>query len=157
MSDHFNVQQMKYISPLPGTLFAIAFAAVSWHYIGRRRRVRTKTVPSTHERVLILGASSGIGRCIARIYAARGARVCIVARRQQELQLVHDECISLVADKLADKMLSFPADYSKPEDLVAIRDAISQGMCIFSPHYHNYSTNLLTTFAAGPSISLGWS
>jgi short-subunit dehydrogenase len=36
-------------------------------------------------RVVITGASSGIGEALAKHYAARGATLCLIARRKQEL------------------------------------------------------------------------
>jgi len=59
---------------------------------------RTKSIPHAKEHVLILGASSGVGRVLALQYAARGARVCIVARREDELKKAHAECLD-VAEK----------------------------------------------------------
>ena len=38
--------------------------------------------------MLVLGASSGIGRAIANFYAARRARVCVVGRRKDKLDEV---------------------------------------------------------------------
>jgi short-subunit dehydrogenase len=43
-------------------------------------------------RVLITGASSGIGAALARVMVGRGATVGIVARRQDKLEAVLDEC-----------------------------------------------------------------
>jgi short-subunit dehydrogenase len=43
-------------------------------------------------RVLITGASSGIGAALARLLAARGATVGLVGRRQEKLAAVLDDC-----------------------------------------------------------------
>jgi short-subunit dehydrogenase len=45
-----------------------------------------------HSRVLITGASSGIGRELALAFARRGARVLLSARRESELHVVADQC-----------------------------------------------------------------
>jgi hypothetical protein len=45
----------------------------------------------SEKRVLVTGASRGIGRAIARGFAAEGARVAICARRTDALELVADE------------------------------------------------------------------
>ncbi|KAG6816571.1 hypothetical protein H0H87_004931 [Tephrocybe sp. NHM501043] len=53
---------------------------------------RTLKILKTEERVLILGASSGIGHSIAKQYAERGARVCVVGRRADKVAEVVEEC-----------------------------------------------------------------
>ncbi|MDH6282296.1 SDR family NAD(P)-dependent oxidoreductase [Prescottella agglutinans] len=55
-----------------------------------RRRGRTLTDAVTGRRVMITGASSGIGRAAAIEIAAAGATVLLVARREPELQEVVD-------------------------------------------------------------------
>ncbi|KAG0251110.1 hypothetical protein DFQ27_008981 [Actinomortierella ambigua] len=53
---------------------------------------RTRLIPVNEERVVIIGASSGIGKEIARIYASRHAHLVLVARRKQLLDtLISDE------------------------------------------------------------------
>lgn len=51
-----------------------------------------------HRRVLITGASSGIGRELALAFARRGSRPLLAARRDHELHEVADECRQLGAD-----------------------------------------------------------
>jgi short-subunit dehydrogenase len=65
-----------------------------------------------HEkRVVITGASSGIGRAIAREVAARGGIALLVARRREELELVQAE----IAERGGRAEL-FTADLSLAED-----------------------------------------
>ncbi|KAF9957619.1 hypothetical protein BGZ72_001604 [Mortierella alpina] len=47
---------------------------------------RTTRIPHNQERVVIIGASSGIGSEIARIYAKRHAHIVVVARRLELLE-----------------------------------------------------------------------
>ena len=54
----------------------------------RMRNLRDRTV-------LITGASSGIGRAIAERAAAQGARIALVARRQEQLEAVAERVRSL--------------------------------------------------------------
>lgn len=53
---------------------------------------RKRIIPEYCERVLILGASSGIGATFARKYAARGAAVCLVGRNAERLDIVARDC-----------------------------------------------------------------
>lgn len=87
------------------------------------------------ERVLVIGASSGIGRSVARQYAARGARVCIVGRRESMLQEVEAECraarraAGFPASSPAD-IFSVAADFASPDDMVRVRKAVEDGECV---------------------------
>ena len=44
-----------------------------------------------NRRILIVGASSGIGRAAAPVIAAEGARVALAARREERLKEIADE------------------------------------------------------------------
>lgn len=50
------------------------------------------------DRIIITGASDGIGRALALHYAARGARLLLVARRADRLQAVADQLRTLDGD-----------------------------------------------------------
>jgi hypothetical protein len=100
-----------------------------------RRRAQ---LPSDYERVLILGASSGIGRAIAHLYAARGASVCLVGRREEELRAAHEECVTLSTKNGHSeyqaggrRVISVEADFTNVDDMVRVRDTLETGM--FSP------------------------
>ncbi|KAG9104583.1 hypothetical protein FRC06_001049 [Ceratobasidium sp. 370] len=89
---------------------------------------RTQVIRTTDERVLIIGASSGVGRATAVAYAKRGARVTIVARRAALLQELEQECIQAweaSADK-AGRVLPIVADFGNEDDMARVRDTIRQ-------------------------------
>lgn len=52
-------------------------------------------------RVIVTGASSGIGEQMAYIYASRGCRVALFARRRSQLETVAAKCQSLGADDVS--------------------------------------------------------
>ncbi|GAB6022049.1 hypothetical protein CHUAL_006195 [Chamberlinius hualienensis] len=64
------------------------------------------------KRVLVTGASSGIGEEVAYKYAKLGAKLVITARRVELLQKVQQKCKDLGAELV----VSVPADMAKPED-----------------------------------------
>ncbi|GLJ20756.1 hypothetical protein SUGI_0378250 [Cryptomeria japonica] len=68
--------------------------------------------------VLVTGASSGIGQCIAKEYAKRGAKLVLVARREHRLQEVAEECKVYGAEDA----LVCPADLTNPDDCKKIVD-----------------------------------
>lgn len=90
----------------------------------RKRGRRTGQISPSTERVLILGASSGIGKEIALKYARRGARLCIVARRKEALESVLQEC---KMDGGSGSAIAVAADFSNVNDLIKIRDTIERG------------------------------
>jgi NADPH:quinone reductase-like Zn-dependent oxidoreductase len=94
----------------------------------KRRDLRSAAVPPGAERVLILGASSGIGRTLAHRYAERGAKVCAVARRGAELEVVRMECEALAApvSSESEPVVTICADVTRAEDLITIREMISE-------------------------------
>ncbi|XP_015252948.1 PREDICTED: hydroxysteroid 11-beta-dehydrogenase 1-like protein [Cyprinodon variegatus] len=63
-------------------------------------------------KVLVTGASSGIGEQMAYHYARFGAQIVITARREKVLQQVTEKCLSLGAQKA----LFIPADMSSESE-----------------------------------------
>ncbi|NXP38976.1 DHI1L protein, partial [Leiothrix lutea] len=63
-------------------------------------------------RVLVTGASTGIGEQIAYHYATFGAEIVLTARREDVLQKVMEKCLTLGAKKT----FYIPADMSSPSD-----------------------------------------
>jgi NADPH:quinone reductase-like Zn-dependent oxidoreductase len=95
----------------------------------KRRDLRPAAVPPRAERVLILGASSGIGRTLAHKYAERGAKVCAVGRRGAVLEEVRSECEALatpVSSPESEPVVIICADVSRAEDLITIRETINE-------------------------------
>jgi hypothetical protein len=99
-----------------------------------RRLRRRAQIPPQYERVLILGASSGIGRALAAQYAARGARVCLVGRRPDELADAAEECRG-VSGKAGHaeyqaggrRVLAVEADITSVDEMVRVRDTLETG------------------------------
>ncbi|PWN38413.1 NAD(P)-binding protein [Meira miltonrushii] len=110
----------------------VIFAFMKW------KRPRQTILPPYRERVLILGASSGVGRELALAYANRGCRqLVIVGRREKELQIVAVECDEErkkgeewdMSDEApgyenvkSKKTVAITADCSNAEDIVRIRE-----------------------------------
>lgn len=92
---------------------ALALAIPAAYLLNRNSRQRH--LPD--ERVLVLGASSGVGHAIARQYAQRGARVCVVARRADKIGALQAECGG-------PRCLGQVADMTVVEDMVRVRAAI---------------------------------
>ncbi|KAH9888620.1 NAD(P)-binding protein [Xylariomycetidae sp. FL2044] len=80
--------------------------------------IRHAAIPPAEERVLILGASSGVGSSLAKCYAARGARLCLVARREEQLSILANLCGATCL------CLYEVADFTSVHDMVRLRDRL---------------------------------
>ncbi|KAI0788200.1 hypothetical protein C8Q74DRAFT_1315843 [Fomes fomentarius] len=83
--------------------------------------------PPADERVVILGASRGIGRVLALRYALVGARVCIVARREEKLANVAEECRVAAKTRSTtdyEPILSMKGDFTVIEDMISVRNRV---------------------------------
>ena len=107
---------------------------------------RHSKVSKLEERVLVLGASSGIGRSIARQYAERGARVCVVGRREALVNEVVVECQNGRGgddDDVSsnDDVFGVAADFANVDDMIRTRDIIDASKTKFRQfffffHFH---------------------
>ncbi|KAJ7063983.1 hypothetical protein C8F01DRAFT_984365 [Mycena amicta] len=104
---------------------AIALGLYVLLALRKRALARSRRLPRNTERVLIIGASSGIGRTLAQKYAALGVKgLCIVGRRAEMLQEVVEECqIQFLAKRGPTKteVLALAGDFTAVGDMVRIR------------------------------------
>jgi short-subunit dehydrogenase len=73
-------------------------------------------------RILVTGASSGIGRCLALRYAGEGARVALVARGESELEKVASEIREAGGDDLV-----LPCDVAEREQVESCTASALEG------------------------------
>jgi hypothetical protein len=113
-------------------VFCLIPTWVIYKSFNKQKSRRPELVPPSEERILIVGASSGIGRVLALKYAERGAKVCVVARRSAELELVQSECENVA--RIPDAVFSVCADFTDAEALITIRNKIeeSESCCLIS-------------------------
>ena len=76
--------------------------------------------PPLRQRILITGASSGLGAGLARRFAARGRDLALVARRLDRLEALRDE---LVARHPGVRVVLAPLDVDDPD---AVADVVPQ-------------------------------
>lgn len=112
---------------LLGAILALAIPTI---HLLRRITARRRKLPSA-ERVLVLGASSGVGHAIARQYARRGARVCVVARRADKITALAAECNDVSSSSSSDgaksnNCMGVAADLSVVADMVRLRETIER-------------------------------
>ncbi|CAE6462007.1 unnamed protein product [Rhizoctonia solani] len=91
---------------------------------------RATVIQPSEERVLIIGASSGVGRATAIAYAKRGARVAITARRSAVLDQVKQDCLKARNDsgyaEQKDAILAVVADFSDERAMESVRMAVKR-------------------------------
>ncbi|KAJ2861130.1 hypothetical protein FB639_005538, partial [Coemansia asiatica] len=93
-------------------VLALALVPLVW--------ARVRPTPSVRGRgVVIVGASSGIGRSLALEYARRGADLLLCARRSDQLQAVADECRAASGRQA----LVVAGDITQRDTQMALRDA----------------------------------
>lgn len=74
---------------------------------------RQRPTPIKNKVVIITGASAGIGEAAAHVFASKGARVVLVARRQEKLDIVARE----LQQRYKAVPLIIPADVTQEDDL----------------------------------------
>ncbi|KAG0703439.1 hypothetical protein DFH29DRAFT_916352 [Suillus ampliporus] len=115
----FEYLQHLRITPVTLVLGALPLGVLLLRHL--RPPPRLAKIPPTQERVLILGSTSGVGRTLAHQYAKRGARVCLVGRREKLLEEAAEECRKLCK---GDRVLSVRGDCASVEDMVKVRDTV---------------------------------
>lgn len=103
-----------------------------------QRPPRISKISKIDERILILGASTGIGRTIAHLYAERGARVCVVGRRSDKIEQVVEECRNRGVSSSAygaSRILGLTGDFADVDDMVRIRAILETGTLPFLGDY----------------------
>lgn len=92
------------------------------------RSRRGRRIAQNNERVLILGASSGVGRTLALLYAKRGARVCVVGRRKDAVDSARSECLAVAGSSPSGgHILAVAADFTDANDMVQLRSNLITG------------------------------
>jgi len=118
---------LLHLAQRPSLSLAIIPLLFALYRISSKKPKRPLKVPKSGERVLILGASSGIGRSMARQYAARGARVCVVGRRGALMEEVAMECRNAQKSARWQDVLGVPGDFTNVQDMVRVRDTLEKG------------------------------
>ncbi|KAJ6605382.1 hypothetical protein DFH09DRAFT_1017932 [Mycena vulgaris] len=99
-------------------LLALAIAPILTFL--RRRAGRSFKLPRKNERILILGASSGIGRTLAHQYAELGVKgLCVVGRRADKVAEVVAECNACKGSST--EVIGITGDFAEVGDMVKIR------------------------------------
>ncbi|KAF9221279.1 NAD(P)-binding protein [Gyrodon lividus] len=115
------------MSPFSLAAGIMGISLVTLYLLRSRRPCRTSKIPLTQERVLILGATSGVGRTLAHKYASRGAFVCIVGRRAAKLDEVVQECKVLSSQSgFNERVLGIRGDCADVQDMVQLRDGVQE-------------------------------
>lgn len=98
-------------------LIVLAAGAMAW--LLWRNRPRQVRMPLKNKVVMVTGASSGIGRATAMAFAARGARLVLISRRQAAL----DEAAAHIRETYGTEVLTVSADLGLEKDIRTAVDA----------------------------------
>lgn len=79
--------------------------------------------PITSEHVLITGATSGLGECLAHIYAKTCRSLILVGRNQEKLDIVKSDCCKINSSCSVETLV---ADLSKPDEFRKIMEDCSE-------------------------------
>ena len=109
-----------------GICTAFAAVLIAWSLKGNfvPESVRGK-------KVVICGASTGIGEELAYQYAKLGAKLLLVARREEALQKVVARCEELGA-QTADYVVADLSSLEAAKNLAAVRNAVQLTKCVLS-------------------------
>ncbi len=124
----------------------------------------------THQVVWITGASSGIGEALARLAAARGARLVLSSRREAELERVRQSCpdpdqvailpVDLADIGDADALAARAAAFFGPIDVLVNNAGISQRTSMLDTSMASYrqlfEIDLFAPMALTKALAPGW-
>lgn len=112
---------------------------------------------------IVTGASSGVGRGVAKVLAENGAKVCICARRMEKLE----ELVQEVKDEFGGDMLPVACDVTDPEQIrnvvkecvshyggVDILVNLAQGAMLYRPLMEVDEEYAMLAFKSGALASL---
>jgi short-subunit dehydrogenase len=97
------------------------------------------------KRIVITGASSGIGRITAVQLAKEGHQIVLAARHEQELQEVAEQC-----RQCGGKAFVVPTDVSKEEDMRNLADKAIHGLGHFDVWINNAAVGVYGRFEEIP-------
>jgi short-subunit dehydrogenase len=110
------------------TYFLLALALAPIVTFLRRRSRRSFKLPRQNERILIIGASSGVGRTLAQQYAKLGVKgVCVVGRRADKIAEVVAECNTFKGSNT--EIIGITGDFAEVDDMVRIRNQLESRAC----------------------------
>jgi short-subunit dehydrogenase len=95
--------------------------------------------------VVITGASSGIGRATARMFAGRGSAVVAAARREEALEQVAQECRNV-----GGKALVVPTDVAKEDQVRALAEKALESFGRIDVWVNNAAVSLFGRFEETP-------
>jgi|SRR4051812_43597158 short-subunit dehydrogenase len=100
-------------------------------------------------RIILTGASEGIGRALALALAARGARLALAARDRERLESLAQECRALGAEALA-----IPTDVTNQQDLEWLVNEAAKTFGGLDAVVHNAGITMWSRFDALADFSI---